>query len=101
RPAIKASFNHSGIRRPCAGFWHAFLPIGQRCPITGPPALTDRRPFFCSAARLNFARVLYLIVKSSLSAALVAAVSEIAPRYAGWGGLVASLPLTSLLAMMW
>jgi hypothetical protein len=31
----------------------------------------------------------------------VAAVSEIARRYPGWGGLVASLPLTSLLAMIW
>ena len=27
--------------------------------------------------------------------------SEIARRYPGWGGLVASLPLTSLLAMLW
>ena len=45
--------------------------------------------------------MLYLIVKASLSGALVAAVSEIARRYPGWGGLVASLPLTSLLAMMW
>ena len=32
---------------------------------------------------------------------IVAAVSEIARRYPGWGGLVASLPLTSLLAMIW
>ena len=27
--------------------------------------------------------------------------AEIARRYPGWGGLVASLPLTSLLAMVW
>jgi hypothetical protein len=45
--------------------------------------------------------VLYLIIKALLSGAIVAAVSEIARRYPGWGGLVASLPLTSLLAMVW
>jgi len=45
--------------------------------------------------------VLYLIIKAALSGIIVAAVSEIARRYPGWGGLVASLPLTSLLAMVW
>src|SRR5437763_15612440 len=43
----------------------------------------------------------YLFIKAALSGAIVAAVSEIARRYPGWGGLVASLPLTSLLAMVW
>jgi hypothetical protein len=45
--------------------------------------------------------MLYLVVKAALSGIIVAAVSEIARRYPGWGGLVASLPLTSLLAMIW
>ena len=45
--------------------------------------------------------MLYLVVKAALSGIIVAAVSEIARRYPSWGGLVASLPLTSLLAMMW
>ena len=45
--------------------------------------------------------MLYLLIKAALSGAIVAAVSEIARRYPGWGGLVASLPLTSLLAMIW
>ena len=45
--------------------------------------------------------MLYLVIKALLSGAIVAAVSEIARRYPGWGGLVASLPLTSLLAMIW
>jgi len=45
--------------------------------------------------------VLYLLIKAALSGAIVAAVSEIARRYPGWGGLLASLPLTSLLAMIW
>lgn len=43
----------------------------------------------------------YLFVKAALSGIIVAAVSEIARRYPSWGGLVASLPLTSLLAMIW
>jgi hypothetical protein len=45
--------------------------------------------------------VLYFVIKAALSGVIVAAVSEIARRYPGWGGLVASLPLTSLLAMIW
>jgi hypothetical protein len=45
--------------------------------------------------------VLYLVIKALLSGAIVAAVSELARRHAGWGGLLASLPLTSLLAMIW
>jgi hypothetical protein len=43
----------------------------------------------------------YLVVKAAVSGVIVALVSEIARRYPGWGGLVASLPLTSLLAMLW
>ena len=45
--------------------------------------------------------MLYLVIKAAISGVIVAAVSEIARRYPGWGGLVASLPLTSLLAMIW
>ena len=45
--------------------------------------------------------MLYLFIKAAISGVIVAAVSEIARRYPGWGGLVASLPLTSLLAMIW
>jgi hypothetical protein len=45
--------------------------------------------------------VLYLVIKAAISGVIVALVSEIARRYPGWGGLVASLPLTSLLAMIW
>ena len=50
---------------------------------------------------LESAAVLYLIIKAALSGAIVAAVSEVARRYPGWGGLLASLPLTSLLASIW
>ena len=42
-----------------------------------------------------------LAVKALVSGVLVAAASEIARRSPGWGGLVASLPLVSLLAMLW
>jgi len=45
--------------------------------------------------------VLYFIIKAGISGLIVAAVSEVARRYPGWGGLIASLPLTSLLAMLW
>ena len=42
-----------------------------------------------------------LAAKAVISGLVVAAASEIARRNPGWGGLVASLPLTSLLAMLW
>ncbi len=45
--------------------------------------------------------MLYLAIKALISGIIVAAVSEIGRRYPSWGGLVASLPLTSLLAMLW
>jgi hypothetical protein len=47
------------------------------------------------------AGMLYLVIKAVISGAIVAAVSEIAKRYPGLGGLVASLPLVSVLGMMW
>lgn len=42
-----------------------------------------------------------LAVKAVLSGLLIAAASELARRNPGWGGLVASLPLTSLVALAW
>lgn len=45
--------------------------------------------------------MLYAIVKAALSGVIVLAVSEIAKRYPGWGGLIASLPLVSLLGIIW
>jgi len=45
--------------------------------------------------------MLYLVAKALVSGAIVAAVSEIAKRYPGFGGLVASLPLVSVLGMIW
>ena len=45
--------------------------------------------------------MIYFIVKALLSGVIVAAVSEVARRYPGFGGLIASLPLVSVLGMMW
>jgi hypothetical protein len=45
--------------------------------------------------------MLYLVIKAALSGVIIAAVSEIARRSPGFGALVASLPLVSILGMMW
>jgi hypothetical protein len=45
--------------------------------------------------------VVYLIVKTLVSALLIAAISELSKRYTALGALLASLPLVSLLAMIW
>ena len=45
--------------------------------------------------------MLYLAIKALVSGAIIAAVSEIAKRNPGFGALVASLPLVSVLGMMW
>ena len=45
--------------------------------------------------------MLYLAVKAALSGIIVATVSEVSKRYPGLGGLIASLPLVSVLGMMW
>ena len=45
--------------------------------------------------------MLYIVLKAALSGVIVSAVSEIAKRYPGLGGLVASLPLVSVLGMIW
>jgi hypothetical protein len=43
----------------------------------------------------------YLAIKAALSGVLIAIISEVAKRYPGFGGLIASLPLVSVLGMMW
>ena len=43
----------------------------------------------------------YLVLKFGLSAAVLVMVSEIAKRSTVWAALLASLPLTSLLAFVW
>lgn len=45
--------------------------------------------------------MMYFIVKSALSGVMVALVSEIAKRSPGLGALIVSLPLISVLAIIW
>ncbi|HMI17951.1 MAG TPA: DUF3147 family protein [Sphingomonas sp.] len=45
--------------------------------------------------------MLWFIIKAALSGLIVAAVSTVAKRYPGFGALIASLPLVSVLGMIW
>jgi hypothetical protein len=45
--------------------------------------------------------MLYLLLKAAISGVLVALASEVARRHAGFGALIASLPLISVLGMIW
>lgn len=45
--------------------------------------------------------MLYYILKVAISAIVIVAIAEIAKRSTGFSALLASLPLTSLLAFMW
>ena len=45
--------------------------------------------------------MLYLLAKAAISGLVVAAASEVARRWPGIGGLIVSLPLISLLAIIW
>lgn len=45
--------------------------------------------------------MLYLFFKAAVSGVLIAVASEVARRHAGFGALIASLPLVSVLAMIW
>ena len=45
--------------------------------------------------------MLYLAIKAALSGIIIAIVSEVAKRYPGFGALIASLPLVSVLGMLW
>lgn len=43
----------------------------------------------------------WLLIKAGLSGILIAIVSEVSRRYPGFGALIASLPLISVLGMLW
>lgn len=45
--------------------------------------------------------MLYLTLKAALSGIIVMVVSEVSRKYPGIGGLIASLPLISLLGILW
>ena len=45
--------------------------------------------------------MLYLIIKTVLTAVIIVGISEIGKRYTPFAALLAALPLTSILAMIW
>ncbi|MGJ8558611.1 MAG: DUF3147 family protein [Litorimonas sp.] len=45
--------------------------------------------------------MIYFIIKAALSGFLIALIAEVGKRYPSLGGVVASLPLISLLAIIW
>jgi hypothetical protein len=45
--------------------------------------------------------MLYVALKGALSGIIVAIVSEVARKFPGFGALIASLPLVSVLGMVW
>lgn len=45
--------------------------------------------------------MLYLTLKALISGILIAAASTLAKRYPGFGAMIASLPLVSVLGMIW
>jgi hypothetical protein len=59
--------------------------------------------FLCPCRRWSWhtGRMLYLTLKAAISGVLIAIASTLAKRYPGFGALIASLPLVSVLGMMW
>jgi hypothetical protein len=45
--------------------------------------------------------MIYFVIKCTLSGIIIAVISEVAKRSPAFGGLIASLPLVSLLGMLW
>src|SRR5512147_2575900 len=45
--------------------------------------------------------MLYLAIKAVISGMIIAIVSEVARRSPGWAALIVSLPLVSILGMIW
>ena len=45
--------------------------------------------------------MLYLLTKAVVSGVIIAIASEVARRWPGWGAVIVSLPLVSVLAMIW
>jgi len=45
--------------------------------------------------------MLYLAIKAVISGIIIAIVSEVARRSPAWGALIVSLPLVSILGMLW
>ena len=89
-----------------------FFPAGPEPGLGRPAARHRAAPFFPAAssgpARLVFSAargaakrltMLSFIAKATFGGLVIALVATIAKRYPGWGGLLAALPLTSILAL--
>lgn len=63
--------------------------------------LTNRSGIAGVLVHMQVFAMVYLLLKALISGAIVAIVSEISKRYPGAGALVASLPLVSVLGMIW
>ena len=55
----------------------------------------------CSKDRNYFCKDMYYILKILISALLIVAISELAKRSSLMGAIVASIPLVSIMAMIW
>lgn len=44
---------------------------------------------------------MFAVIKFALSAAIIVLISEVAKRSIFWGGILASLPIVSILALIW
>lgn len=63
------------------------------------PLLTN--PIASRAGTCHDAAMGYLIIKALISGIIIAIVSEVAKRQPGFGALIASLPLISVMGMIW
>lgn len=45
--------------------------------------------------------MIYFLIKTFITALIIASISELSRRYSLWAALLASLPLTSILAFIW
>ena len=73
--------------------------MGQRCVGLKRICAKAVTPSRACGPRLH--RMAWLLTKYLLTAAVVVAVSEIAKRYDRLGGLIAALPLVTILALVW
>ena len=66
---------------------------------SAPPRLS--MPSKAKRSIMSARQMTYLILKAALSGVIVMIVSEVARRNPGIGGLIASLPLVSILGIIW
>jgi len=70
-------------------------------PSPGGDIISESGGPIISETRGGFVGIGNLTIKAALSGILIAILSEVAKRYPGFGALIASLPLISVLGMIW